>query len=159
LPLELLEDVVRERPVEVGRDGEAAGAQAVGARLGGGRRDRLDLRHGALTAHDKEGLPRLDTAEEGEGVALDVLHADGTHTTIVAGEPGSRRAGIQTENRAAALAWRRVRIGRRCPHGYTVGRSKDSGERREQPVCRVVIQRAENVVVPQEVTDLGSFHG
>jgi Uma2 family endonuclease len=26
-------------------------------------------------------------------------------------------------------------------------------------VCRVVIQQAENVVVPQEVTDLASFHG
>src|SRR4029077_12780311 len=39
---------------------------------------------GPFTAYDNESFPCLDAAQECEGVALDVLYADGVHTTIIA---------------------------------------------------------------------------
>lgn len=88
-PLELLEEVIRQGPVEVGRNGELAGTQTKGARLGSSGEQGADFRERPPATDDEERFARLDALEEGERVALDILHADGTHAIILT-EGGGR---------------------------------------------------------------------
>jgi hypothetical protein len=84
-PLEVLEDFVRQRLVEVRRYGELAGAKTEGAELRGRRGHGPDLPERLFAADNEERFARLDALEEGEKVALNVLYADGTHAIILTG--------------------------------------------------------------------------
>jgi hypothetical protein len=90
LPLELLEDVIGEWLVEIRGHGELTRGQAVRAGFIVGGREGLDFRQGLLTPDNEKKFSRFDTPKEGKGVALDFLHADGTHGSIIAEEPSER---------------------------------------------------------------------
>jgi hypothetical protein len=83
LPLELLEDIVGQWLVEVRRDGELAGGQAVGAELVAGGWEWLDFRQRSLPPNDEQRLSRFHAPEEGKGITLDLLDADDTHGSII----------------------------------------------------------------------------
>lgn len=68
--------------VEVGRDVEPAGAQAERARLRGCGPEGSYFRQRALIAHNDEGFSRLNAAEEGEQIALNLFDADSAHRII-----------------------------------------------------------------------------
>src|SRR5579884_2390297 len=75
--LELLEEVLGKRLVEISRNTESARAPPEGSWFGGDWFDRPDLRERTAVAHDQERFACLDAAEKGRRVALDFLNADG----------------------------------------------------------------------------------
>ena len=79
------EDIDGQWAVEVRGYGEAAGTQAERAGLGCRPGDRSDFGERVCAADDQKRFACLDAAKEREEVALQVLHADDTHTLIVTG--------------------------------------------------------------------------
>lgn len=123
MTLEVDQNAVGKRRVEVVRYGEFSGTQAEGPQLPMGRRDRLDFRNGLFSPHDEEGFARLDTAEATHRVPLYVLDANGRHDMDYNTFPRLRKPAKLVGVGGPALAMRTAAgpQGRRCRRGSGPG--------------------------------------
>jgi hypothetical protein len=99
-PLEIPQDVLRQRRVKVVRNREGAGAEAERSRAGWGCGDGPKLGDRAAAADDDEVFPGLDPVQEGVRILSELLKADGAHGVILPDDKKRLRAMSSTSARS-----------------------------------------------------------
>ncbi len=88
-PLELPQDLTRQRRVEIVRNRERPGTEAKGPWTRRRRGKRPELGDGSAITDDDKVLPGFDPVQQGVGVPLKILKTDSTHALILMGtHPG-----------------------------------------------------------------------
>ena len=101
MSLELPNDVVGQRQIEVRRHVELASAKSKWSGLLGGCCYWPNLCESVVAADDEKGFARFNSPEEAEEILLDVLNADSAHVLILAERgPTAQVFGLQRQKRA-----------------------------------------------------------